>query len=819
MKWFLAVASSLLVLPAGSQLAPRSESLSTSMPPATVDASPEGVPATLWWGDYDGDGLLDAFVVAASGWARLLRNQGDGSFRDVTTEVGIDDQLAPRTAAWADVNCDGWLDLYVGCANGPRYLLLNRDGTGFENITAQAGIDHKGTDVAARWIDADHDDLADLHLVTDSGHVLYRNQGYARFELLDLGVPTLGVRPAVPFQAPPSVEDQGPTAPPSANTPGSLARPSALDKAALAPANAPNLKVGCVPDIRDQATGNCVQLSTVPMTGMIYPLGANFDIDPSGDVIIPGRLGIGAWPANAKLDVTGRIRASGDITAAGQLISQITSAPPLSVASDQKVVNLNADRLDDLDATAFSQLGPSIDGSEIDDYTITDADISPTAAIAGTKINPDFGAQNIITMGSIGVGTPSPQEALDVAGVIRSSTGGIRFPDDTIQTTAQLVGPPGPEGPQGPPGPQGSTGPQGPQGPTGPQGPIGTQGATGPQGPQGPQGPPGTTSWVDGPGQVTTPVNVGIGTSVPSGKLDVQGHAYIRNSNGAGLNVDSTNGTSITAVANGGVGVQASTNGFIALLGLATNSVAVGGVATGSGHGISGSTSGGVGWAGSRGFSVDSNGTGIAGTGNNALPGFVLPGGSGGAFTGTTVGAYGRANLTGNQNQAGAYFENGNGEFCRLAYRSSTGTSYKIQGTGIVSSVMSTGMGDVGLVAPECPEPWVMDFGSGRLVNGHARIDLDPTFLECVTVDAALPLRVLVQLTSPGSVGVYVLKDALGFDVHDALNQPSTATFDYQVVGKWKGLEAVRFERVSPVPEPIPVIEVEGTAPSRTANR
>lgn len=91
--------------------------------------------------------------------------------------------------------------------------------------------------------------------------------------------------------------------------------------------------------------------------------------------------------------------------------------------------------------------------------------------------------------GRVGIGTLAPGERLSVQGVIESRAGGIRFPDGSLQGTAQLVGP---AGPQGAPGPQGLQGPSGPQGAQGPQGATGT---TGPQGPQGPQGPPGTTSW------------------------------------------------------------------------------------------------------------------------------------------------------------------------------------------------------------------------------------------------------------------------------------------------------------------------------------
>ncbi len=101
-------------------------------------------------------------------------------------------------------------------------------------------------------------------------------------------------------------------------------------------------------------------------------------------------------------------------------------------------------------------------------------------------INPDGG--------NVGIGTDSPDDALEVNGVISSTVGGFRFPDGTTQDTAQLVGPqgdPGPQGPQGDPGPQGPQGDPGAQGPQGDPGPQGPQGDPGPQGPQGDPGPQG----------------------------------------------------------------------------------------------------------------------------------------------------------------------------------------------------------------------------------------------------------------------------------------------------------------------------------------
>lgn len=71
----------------------------------------------------------------------------------------------------------------------------------------------------------------------------------------------------------------------------------------------------------------------------------------------------------------------------------------------------------------------------------------------------------LITTGNVGIGVTNPASKLTVAGVIESTSGGIKFPDGTVQTTVANQGPPGP---QGPTGPQGLQGPQGAQGPAGP---------------------------------------------------------------------------------------------------------------------------------------------------------------------------------------------------------------------------------------------------------------------------------------------------------------------------------------------------------------
>ena len=225
--------------------------------------------------------------------------------------------------------------------------------------------------------------------------------------------------------------------------------------------------------------------------------------------------------------------------------------------------------------------------------------------------------------------------------------------------------------------------------------------------------------------------------------------------------------------------------------------------ATGTSDGVKGTTDSATGF-GVRGRNTNGNGTGILGTGDNTSP-IRLTDGSGLAGTADQWGVYGRATRSGNT-QAGGYFKNGNDQYAYVAYTSSSGTNYKILGTGSVSTVMPTSRGDVSLVCPESPEAWFEDMGSGEIVDGVGHVELDPTFLECVTVDEDHPIMVFVQLTSPLGSQYYISKGTTGFDVivdesplgrlvAGGDDHRAVATFDFRVVAKWKGMEDFRFER------------------------
>lgn len=131
--------------------------------------------------DYNNDGCMDLLVLRG-GWEAanrksLLRNNCNGTFTDVTDASGLGKTVtSTQTAAWADIDNDGYLDLFIGNENAPSQLFRNRgDGT-FEDISHAAGIDKVAFSKGVAAADYDNDGFADFYVSNVTGaNFLYHN--------------------------------------------------------------------------------------------------------------------------------------------------------------------------------------------------------------------------------------------------------------------------------------------------------------------------------------------------------------------------------------------------------------------------------------------------------------------------------------------------------------------------------------------------------------------------------------------------------------------------------------------------------------------
>ena len=122
-------------------------------------------------GDYDGDGRPDIFVVSKTGPNHLFRNLGNFHFEDVTEHAGVGgppfDGAWKQGVAFADVNNDGRLDLYVCRFNAPNLLYINQgDGTFKEEAVAR-GLALNDASSMAAFCDYDRDGWLDVHVQTN----------------------------------------------------------------------------------------------------------------------------------------------------------------------------------------------------------------------------------------------------------------------------------------------------------------------------------------------------------------------------------------------------------------------------------------------------------------------------------------------------------------------------------------------------------------------------------------------------------------------------------------------------------------------------
>ena len=142
--------------------------------------------------DYNNDGLLDIWMMRGAWLGKngriprsLLRNNGDGTFTDVTEEAGLLSFHPTQACRWFDYDGDGWLDLFVGNEsldpNDPDWCELyhnNRDGT-FTECAKACGINVAAFIKGVACADYDNDGRPDLYLSVrrDGPKILFHNDG------------------------------------------------------------------------------------------------------------------------------------------------------------------------------------------------------------------------------------------------------------------------------------------------------------------------------------------------------------------------------------------------------------------------------------------------------------------------------------------------------------------------------------------------------------------------------------------------------------------------------------------------------------------
>jgi tetratricopeptide (TPR) repeat protein len=127
--------------------------------------------------DYDNDGYLDIAIATAHGGISLFHNNGDGTFTDVSVGSGLDGCVEAFGLSIGDYNNDGYADIFVtrfGFYAGHGHLYRNNgDGT-FTDVTEQAGLSVWGPGFAASWVDYDNDGFLDLYIPNNLGSLFER---------------------------------------------------------------------------------------------------------------------------------------------------------------------------------------------------------------------------------------------------------------------------------------------------------------------------------------------------------------------------------------------------------------------------------------------------------------------------------------------------------------------------------------------------------------------------------------------------------------------------------------------------------------------
>lgn len=191
-------------------------------------------------------------------------------------------------SVWADFDADGQRDLYIVNPDGSDTLLLNLGGR-FQDVTQEANLSGQSHTLFARALDFDGDGLIDIGLVKDGGGVvLLRNTSSLLFENVSSqsrfqASAVATILDAYEASAHPRLDARPP------GSGGSTAQATI-----------------CADTLVDQASpGSCIQASSLPVLGMLYPISNSLFVSSTNNVGIGGQTGV------EKLTVFGRLKADG----------------------------------------------------------------------------------------------------------------------------------------------------------------------------------------------------------------------------------------------------------------------------------------------------------------------------------------------------------------------------------------------------------------------------------------------------------------------------------------------------------------------------
>ena len=151
-----------------------------------IETANECINTGATWFDYNNDGFLDLYF---SDWNRcdsnsMYRNNGNGTFSDVTVELGlleVDSNYSYTTFPF-DINNDGWMDIIVtNDLEDANYLYINQAGTGFTEEASTYGLDNMIDDMAIAISDFDLDGDFDFFITGIDENVLLENDGANSF--------------------------------------------------------------------------------------------------------------------------------------------------------------------------------------------------------------------------------------------------------------------------------------------------------------------------------------------------------------------------------------------------------------------------------------------------------------------------------------------------------------------------------------------------------------------------------------------------------------------------------------------------------------